>query len=181
MSHAGRLLVATPLIGDPNFERTVVLLLAHAPDAGAFGVVLNRPTDLIVGDVADGWEQRVTAPGVVFLGGPVDTDSLIGLARRGGDDERFAPLVGELGTVDLAHPPDPDEPGWAGLRLFLGSAGWAAGQLEDEVGEGAWWVVDAAPDDIVTSDPDGLWARVVRRQPGRMAWFANCPLDPSAN
>ena len=119
---------------------------------------------------------------MVFLGGPVDTESLLGLGRRGGPDDRFAPLVGELGTVDLSRPIEPGETGWAGLRLFLGSAGWAPGQLEDEVADGAWWLADAAPDDIATGDPDGLWSRVVRRQPGRTApGSPNCPLDPTAN
>ncbi|MCB0977715.1 MAG: YqgE/AlgH family protein [Acidimicrobiales bacterium] len=181
MSHAGRLLVATPLIGDPNFERTVVALLAHDRETGAFGLVLNRPSDMLVRDVTEGWDRSVAAPGVVFFGGPVDTESLIGLARGGSGDDRFAPLVGELGTIDLARPPGDEHPPWFGLRLFLGSAGWGPGQLEAEISDGAWWVVDAAPDDIATGDPDGLWGRVVRRQSGRLAWFANCPLDPTAN
>ena len=70
MSQAGRLLVATPLIGDPNFERTVVLLLAHGGD-GAFGVVVNRPSDTAVFEVAEEWATQVAAPGVVFVGGLV--------------------------------------------------------------------------------------------------------------
>jgi putative transcriptional regulator len=181
VSHAGRLLVATPILGDPNFERTVVLLLAHDRGSGAFGLVLNRPSDTTVTEVAIDWSDQVAAPGVVFIGGPVDTESLIGLCRRGGPDDRFAPLVGDLGTVDLTRPVASDEPAWPGLRLFLGSAGWAPGQLEDEIADGAWWLVDAAPDDIVTSNPDDLWRQVVRRLPGRLAWFAHCPLDPTAN
>lgn len=181
MSHAGRLLVATPLIADPHFERTVVAVLSHDRDNGAFGLVLNRPSPLVVEDVAEGWGGVVAAPAVVFIGGPVADESLIGLARGGGGDERFAPLVGEWGTVDLTRPPLEEDPGWVGVRLFLGSAGWAPGQLEDEVSEGAWWVVDAAPDDIATGEPDGLWRRVVRRQAGRVSWFSNCPYDPTSN
>ena len=181
MSHAGRLLVATPLIGDPNFERTVVLLLAHGAD-GAFGLVLNRPTGTTVVEALDEWAPHTTSPAVVFFGGPVDTDAVIGLARPGpATGDRCASLAGEFGTVDLNEPPDDAGWGLAGLRLFAGSAGWTVGQLEDEIAEGAWWVVDAAPDDVLTSDPDRLWASVVRRQGGHLAWFANCPLDPSSN
>ena len=82
MSFTGRLLVATPLIGDPHFERTVVLLLAHS-EAGAYGVVLNRPTEVPVAEVAPEWAGLVSAPGVVFVGGPVDPGATIGLALAG--------------------------------------------------------------------------------------------------
>ncbi len=181
MSHIGRLLVATPLIGDPNFERTVILLLAHGPD-GAFGVVVNRPSDTTVGEVAEGWVPQVSAPGVLFVGGPVGEDTVVGLARRGREPvEHFGEVAGDLGTIDLHHPPAPGEHPWRGVRLFAGSAGWAPGQLEDELREGAWWAVDAEPDDPLTGDPEGLWARVLRRQQGSVAWFANHPDDPTAN
>jgi len=182
VSHAGRLLVATPLIGDPNFERTVVLLLAHGHE-GAFGVVINRPSETTVVEVAEAWADQVAAPGVVFVGGPVSGDSVLGIARAGADPgPTFGALVGDLGTVDLHAPPPPTGAHrWLGLRLFAGSSGWAPGQLEDELAEGAWWAVDTEPDDLVTTDPSGLWARVLRRQAGQVAWFANHPLDTSAN
>lgn len=179
MSHVGRLLVATPLIGDPTFERTVVLLLAHG-DGGAFGLVLNRPSETSVDEVIEGWSDSITSPALVFVGGPVNPDEVIGLARRGGPDDDFASLVGELGTVDLHRPPPPDHT-WPALRLYAGAAGWSPGQLEDEIAEGAWWAVDAAPDDVHTGDPATLWERVLRRQGGPVAWYANCPRDPSAN
>lgn len=181
MSQAGRLLVATPLIGDPNFDRTVILLLAHGAD-GAFGVVINRPSETAVDEVAEEWAAHASAPAVVFVGGPVGSDAVVGLARSGTEPEAtFGRLVGDVGTIDLhAPPPDGHRP-WQGLRLFAGSAGWAPGQLEDELAEGAWWAVDARADDVLTSDPSGLWVRVLRRQPGQVAWFANHPVDPTAN
>ena len=179
--HRGRLLVATPLIGDPSFERTVVLLLDHG-DEGAFGMVLNRPSEVPVDEVAPEWAGHVSAPGVLFIGGPVRSEQVLGLARaHDRHAEHFESIVGDLGTVDLHQEPDDGPSNWEGLRLFAGSAGWAPGQLEDELAEGAWWAVDAVPDDVLTSRPDDLWARVLRRQPGEVAWFANCPRDPSAN
>ncbi|CAN5764346.1 YqgE/AlgH family protein [soil metagenome] len=181
MSQAGRLLVATPLIGDPNFERTVVLILAHGAE-GSFGVVINRPSETPVAEVADEWAAQVAAPAVVFVGGPVGSDAVVGIARCGSEPgPSFGRLVGDLGTVDLHRPPLDGEQPWSGVRLFAGSAGWAPGQLEDELGEGAWWVVDPEADDLVTTDPSGLWARVLRRQHGQVAWFANHPRDPSEN
>lgn len=161
-SLAGRLLVATPLIGDDTFRRTVVLLLAHS-DEGAFGVILNRPTDQPAAELLVGWGHRAAAPGVVFVGGPVDSDSVVGLARAG--------------AVDLHLDPDdvPDAPDE--IRLYAGQSGWGPGQLEDEIGTRAWWLIDAEDDDTLTHDPDHLWERVLRRQPGSTAWFANHPED----
>jgi putative transcriptional regulator len=181
VSQVGRLLVATPLIADPNFERTVVLLLAHGAE-GAFGVVLNRPSDTRVDEVAPAWTPAAAAPGVVFVGGPVGRDAVLGLGRSpllGPDDE--ASLIGDCGTVDLHAEPDEGPTPWSTVRLFAGSAGWAAGQLEDELSEGAWWALPAEPGDVTTADPEHLWARVLRRQRGELAWFANHPDDPSSN
>ncbi|WCO67423.1 YqgE/AlgH family protein [Iamia majanohamensis] len=161
-SHAGRLLVATPLIGDGTFHQTVVHLIAHS-DEGAFGVILNRPSDTPAHEVLVGWGARAAAPGVVFVGGPVDGDTVVGL--------------GVDGSVDLQADPDevPDAP--EEVRLFAGRAGWGPGQLEEELGQQAWWVVDAAPGDLLTRDPAGLWQRVLRRQPRPTAWYANYPDD----
>lgn len=181
MSLAGRLLVATPLIADPNFERTVVLLLAHGPQ-GAFGVVVNRPSDTAAAEVAPEWAALAAAPGVVFVGGPVSQDAVLALGRgaalvAAGEDV----IVGDCGPVDLHRPPEGGAQPWDEVRLFAGSAGWAPGQLEDELAEGAWWPVDAEAADVTTSDPEGLWRRVLRRQHGEVAWYANHPDDPTAN
>ena len=182
VSFAGRLLVATPLIGDPHFERSVVLLLTHN-DEGAFGLVLNRPSETPVGEVVPDWADRVTPPDRIFVGGPVAPDAVVGIGRPAQEPAGggFVALVGGLGSVDLGRPPAGDEAPWTQLRLFAGSAGWAVGQLEDELREGAWWLVDAEPYDLLTDDPDQLWRQVLRDQPGTTGWFANCPLDPSAN
>lgn len=184
-SHTARLLVATPLIGDTHFERSVVLLLAHGAE-GAFGVIVNRPSDTLVDEVAPQWRGHVTWPASVFIGGPVAPDTLVGLGRPMDAESvsGFTAMGAGLGVVDLTRPPPTDSADasrWAGLRLFAGSAGWAPGQVEDEIADGAWWPVDPAPDDILTADPAGLWQRVVRRQKGTTAWFANCPVDVSAN
>jgi putative transcriptional regulator len=163
---AGRLLVATPLLGDPNFERTVVLMLAHGAE-GAFGLVINRPTGTRADELVPGWGERAAAPAVRFHGGPVGQNGVIGLHRGG--------------TIDLNVPPDETADPPDTVRLFAGSAGWAAGQLEDELSEGAWWVLDAEPDDPFVADPDELWSAVLRRQSGTLAWFANHPADPTVN
>jgi len=80
-STAGQLLIAEPLLGDPNFERTVVLMIEHTAD-GALGVVLNRPTDVEVASVLDGWAELAAPPAVVYRGGPVEPNGVLALARR---------------------------------------------------------------------------------------------------
>jgi putative transcriptional regulator len=179
----GRLLVAGPSLIDPNFFRTVVLVLEHTDD-GALGIVLNRPSPMRVADPLPRWEPVAAAPAVVFVGGPVGDGVAIGIgsvpARPDGEDAGFQPVVGTLASVDLAREPDEIAPvEW--IRVFAGYAGWAAGQLEEELELGGWLVVDALADDVSSSDPAGLWRAVLKRQPGRVAWLANFPDDPRAN
>lgn len=178
----GRLLVATPVLGDPNFERTVVLLLEHSEE-GAVGLVLNRPSETEVCEPLPGWDGLTASPSVIFVGGPVEQKAVIGLARRGAAaaDDRWRPLVGGVGIVDLGRGPDDLLAAIEDLRLFAGYAGWGAGQLEGEIAAGAWWVVDAAPDDACSRRPERLWTTVLRRQRPRLAMYAHFPADPSFN
>lgn len=162
----GRLLVATPELPDPAFSHTVVLLLA-AQDEGSLGIVLNRPSDSRVDEVLPRWADHVSAPGVMFFGGPVGLDSVVGLSS----ENRTVDLAGDL-------PSELEEPD---LRLFAGSAGWGAEQLEIEIQDGSWWVFESEPGDATTSDPSTLWPRVLRRQGGRTAWFALATANPTFN
>jgi len=186
-STKGRLLLASPPLVDPNFARSVVLMLEHS-DGGALGLVLNRPSGEEVVPGLEAWEHLVDPPSVVFGGGPVDTDALIGLARAEPPtgDEGFAPLSeppmpAGLGTVDLELSPEEVAAGFSGLRIFRGYAGWGPGQLDAELEIGGWIVLAVEPEDVFTDDPDDLWRRVLRRQPGRLAWLATCPDDLSWN
>jgi putative transcriptional regulator len=186
-STAGRLLVASPALGDPNFERTVVLMLEHTGD-GAVGLVLNRPSALELSGALPEWDGYAASPAVVFVGGPVSQGSVIALARARGDTEgsetdAWTPIarLDGLGVIDLGK--DPYEHGVAveEVRVFTGYAGWGGGQLESELREGAWFVVDAVTDDALATDPESLWPAVLRRQGGALARLALYPPDPSVN
>jgi putative transcriptional regulator len=181
-SHRGRLLVATPVIGDANFERTVVLLLEHGDD-GALGLVLNRPTDVAVLDPLPEWNGFAAEPSVVFVGGPVEQGAAIGLARtRDGDaTEGWSPVLGHIGTLDLSRDPTDLDVDIEQVRVYAGYAGWGPGQLEGELDADAWLILDARPDDVLCDEPDGLWSRVLRRQGGDLALLSYCPSDPSSN
>jgi putative transcriptional regulator len=184
---AGRLLVAAPVLHDPNFARTVVLLLDH-DEQGTLGIVINRPTELPVSQILSSWSELTTGPEVVFQGGPVGLDSALGLAELGaafqpGDEEPLGwrQVYGSIGLVDLDAPPEVLAAEVRSLRIFAGYAGWGAGQLDGELEQGAWYVVESAPGDAFSSRPEGLWRSVLRRQHGELAFVATAPDDPSLN
>jgi putative transcriptional regulator len=179
----GRLLVASPLLREPTFHRTVILLLDHS-DAGAMGLVLNRPLPVDVDAVLPAWQPHVTAPGRLFRGGPVGPDTALGVVAVPGDGaepEGVRRLRSSIGLVDLDADPATVVGGIAGLRIFAGYAGWSAGQLEGEIGDGAWHVVAAEARDPFTDGPEQLWRSVLRRQRGDLAFLASYPDDPSLN
>jgi len=173
--------VATPPLDDPNFDRTVVYMLEHTRD-GAVGVVLNRPTDLVLPEPLSRWSEHLSPPSVLFQGGPVELDALIALGRLDGPaDEAWSPVVGDLGSVDLAHDPVVVAEHVRQLRVFRGYSGWGPYQLDGELAEGSWMVLPAEHADVFTTQPDDLWRAVLRRQGGRLAWAARAPDNLSAN
>jgi putative transcriptional regulator len=182
----GRLIVANPLLPDPNFDRTVVLLLACGPD-GALGLVLNRPSETGLAAPLPGWEQLAAAPPVVFVGGPVQHQAVICLAPAPAGTvpslppEAWNAILPDVGTLDLDLDPDGLQATFKQVRIFAGYAGWVAGQLEAEITAGAWWILDSVPDDPFSDDPETLWKRVLRRQGGPLALVASFPDDPRHN
>jgi putative transcriptional regulator len=191
----GKLLLATPPLVDPNFDRTVVLMLEHG-DEGALGLVLNRPTDEDVDELLPNWRPLITGAPVLFDGGPVEQAAVIGLAwvraepldvavdGVDGSDWVDGDEDGDegLGTVDLSEDPDAVVDRLEQLRLFRGYAGWGPGQLEDELAANAWIVVDADRSDAFTVAPQSLWRDVLRRQGGSLARMGDrIPDDVSEN
>jgi len=181
-SFTGKLLVATPKLEDPNFYRTVILIVAHDAE-GAFGVVLNRPLDAQLSEHMPDWASLAAPPGVVFLGGPVEKVRALGLGRRrwAPPCPGWTPLNDEVGLVDLTIEPWRLGTPLDEVRVFTGYAGWTAGQLDAEVAEDAWFVVEALAGDAFTRNPESLWQEVVRRQHGKIAMYAHYPADPSVN
>jgi putative transcriptional regulator len=149
---------------DANFDGTVVYLTST--DDGAAGVVLNRPTDIAVVTVLPDLAPLASEPAVVFHGGPVSDDHALVVGRRGD-------------AVDMLEPDGSasvDE-----VRVFAGYAGWEAGQLEREIAERAWFVLEGAISDIFSPDPTGLWRSVFGRQSGRLRRYRTYPDDLSLN
>ena len=179
-STKGMLLVATPEMGDPNFSRSVLLMIEHNDD-GALGLVLNRPMDISAADAVPEWANLIEPPGLLHSGGPVSEGTIVGLgsAPEGGHP-CVTPLLGLLGLLDLHSDPG-DAPGVTAVRLFAGYSGWSAGQLEVELAVGSWFVLEAQTSDVTTADPEGLWSTVLARQGGLLGQMATYPDDPSLN
>ena len=179
--HTGRLLVAMPVLDDPAFNRSVVLLIDHDED-GALGVVLNRASEVPVTEATDALIDLIPAPGVLFGGGPVEPDALVAIGRANDDAVRTdTTFVEGLRLVDLDQDPVIAGVELTQVRLFAGYAGWAPGQLEHEVWHGAWAVVDSEPSDVFTDRPETLWRDVLARQPGRLRLLADFPADAALN
>jgi putative transcriptional regulator len=153
MSFAGSFLVARPVLRDPTFFQTVVLLLAHTDD-GAFGLVVNRPTTV------EGW------PFPVFGGGPCPSPGLILLhghaewVAEGGSKQEIAPgiFVGDPTVLERATEAESTEA--VRLRAFLGYSGWGSGQLENELAAGAWAVIPATGELLFGAPVEELWERL---------------------
>lgn len=181
---SGQLLVATPALVDGHFRRSVVLVLDHDDD-GALGVILNRRTTIEVDDVLPGWSSTVTAPGGVYEGGPVATDSALAvglLAADAGDEPvGWRKMFGRVGLVDLDAPSAVIEDALIGMRIYAGYAGWGGGQLESEIEEGSWLVLAAADTDLLHATPDTLWRDVLRRQDSELRLLSTYPDDPTLN
>jgi putative transcriptional regulator len=161
------LLVAGVGLGDPNFHQTVVLVLEWN-DEGAFGLVLNRPTDLAIDEHLPEVAHLAADPKTVHFGGPVQTEIAIGLDVTPGTNPAL---------VDLASPVDGD----LSVRVFAGYSGWGEMQLDQEIATQAWHVSRWIPADLRPGHGPALWRTVLRRQPGTVAFESLYPDDLAAN
>ena len=174
----GKLLVSSPSLHDPNFRKTVVLI-AHHDDDGAMGLVLSRPSDVTGATAAPALDGLPGADDPVFVGGPVEPTALMVLAEFDDVDEAAAPIFGRLGFMPADA--EPQDLAIQRLRIFAGYSGWSSGQLEAELDEPAWLIVDAEADDAFASDPDELWRSVLRRHGGPLTLMERMPFDPGLN
>jgi putative transcriptional regulator len=155
-----------PQLLDPNFRRTVVLLIHHDAD-GTFGVVLNRPTELTATDLCTtlriGWRGEPEKE--IGWGGPVQPQTgwmLFGEeALLGSDDVKpVGDGIGFAGSLEVLRRIAEDPP--QELQLLLGYAGWGPGQLESELSDGAWLLAPVSRDVVFEVEPADMWEHVVR-------------------
>ncbi|WP_229251097.1 YqgE/AlgH family protein [Emticicia sp. BO119] len=176
----GKLLIAEPFLGDPNFERSVVLLCEHN-STGSFGLVLNQTTSLHLDDVI----ENVYGELPLFIGGPVEQNTLHFIHRLGnqiegavdigngiywsGDFESVKTLI-NIGKVSEND-----------IRLFIGYSGWSAGQLVDEMNRNSWIVSETDAHFIFDTPADQFWRAILKSMGGEYKVLSNYPTDPRLN
>ena len=179
-SLAGRLLLASTTLQDPNFLRTVVLIGMHS-EQGALGLVLNRASPATVGEAVPELEEMMGQEEPVYIGGPVQPGVIVLLAEFLDPDAAGILVAGRIGLPAPDAPLESLQDATARRRVFAGYAGWGEGQLDAEMEQGDWITHDPSPDDIFTQAPGALWSEVLTRKGGKYALIARMPLDPSVN
>lgn len=158
----GMFLVAGRDLKDPNFARTVVLLVGYGEE-GAVGVIVNRPSTARLPDLLPEVEAADELP-PVYLGGPVAPAQMLMLVRSSSQPEEADAVFEDIYVSSsrtllerLASE------GGADLRVYAGYAGWAPGQLDWEIERGGWWLIPADAESIFDRDPDDVWPQLIRR------------------
>ena len=175
---AGKLLIAEPLLNDPNFARSVVLLCEHGAE-GSLGFVLNQATEYTLQDVLPELVAGAQVP--IFQGGPVQADTLHMIHSYPGNDGLeivkgvfWGGSYDSLRKIALLH-------NTSSLRLFMGYSGWGPGQLQHEMEEGTWLVADATAHLLFNTQPQDIWKRAIEGLGSKYAFLSNMPTDPLFN
>jgi putative transcriptional regulator len=177
----GQLLIAGPQLVDPNFWRTVVLVVDHTED-GAFGMVLNRPSETSVAEAVPELEALVEADEPLFIGGPVQPSTVITLARFTDAEDAALHAFDDIGVLGTGGPPlDELAERVVAARAYVGHSGWGPGQLDSELERGDWILERARREDVFSASVRELWSEVLTRKGGSYALVARMPLDPSLN
>lgn len=175
----GQLLIASPQLGDPNFERSVILITEH-DESGAMGIVLNRPSESEVTAVIPDLTP-IAGEEPIFVGGPVQPEALVVLGEFADPDKAAWIVVADVGLVsaqtELEELPAAVRRG----RVYAGFSGWGPGQLEQEIEAEAWIIESPLPRELFPDDPEALWHDVLDRKGGEYALVARMPDDPSMN
>ena len=171
----GKLLVASRSLGDPDFARTVVLLVRY-DEKGALGLILNRRTDVPLSRVLD-LEAAKDRSDPVYLGGPVGPSAMFALFASSARMEKAENIFGRVYLISdkalfeqtISARPDPGV-----FHVYLGYAGWTQDQLRNEAQSGAWFVFPADTATVFNSDPDSLWLQMIQKTELQLATTENC-------
>jgi putative transcriptional regulator len=172
---AGHFLISEIDLKDPNFRRTVVLMITH-DEQGAFGLVVNRPSRFTLGDLVEGMAGSPAAAIPVFIGGPVQQevlfllheefpghpiDAALGQPIEGVMSEPATLSLIEFLKTEWSELPEAGRPA---VRLYAGYSGWGSGQLENELRLESWLVMKATREIIFRPDAGGAWEDAFARK-----------------
>jgi putative transcriptional regulator len=178
---AGKLLIASRTLRDPNFAQTVILLVRSNAD-GVVGLVLNQRTDIPLSRVLEHFEAGKGRSDFAYLGGPVETSAVFALSRSKAKLDGAEPVLGDtylISTKSVFEKAIAARPDSASLHVYLGYAGWSNDQLRAEVKTGSWFIFPGDAETVFDSDPDALWRemiqktelKLVRSDPRALGWL----------
>lgn len=181
----GQLLVAAPGMLSADFARSVILIVEHNAQM-TFGVNLASRSDVAVFNVLPEWLPVVAKPQALYIGGPLNQQSVVGLAmsKKGVDldkHQQLNRLAPRLAHVDLRADPEDLANYIDGMRMFAGYAEWAPGQLDSEIERGDWYVTPALAQDVLTPGAADLWSDVMKRQPMPLPLYSTFPAEIEDN
>ena len=165
------LLVASRDLADPNFAKTVILLV-HYDDHSVLGLTINRHTDVAVSRLFEGSKAAKTREDSIYLGGPVEISTVFALLDSRDKVKGVQPVFGEtylIATKALLEQAIATRPDPANFHVYLGYAGWTNEQLKKEVALGMWFIFQANTDMVFDADPDSLWQRLIKKTEQTMA------------
>jgi putative transcriptional regulator len=164
----GMLLVASKDLGDPNFSEAVILLIAYGAN-GTMGVIINRASNVKLASVLPKIKSLRKRGDVIYLGGPVVTNTVLLLIRSAKQPEDSLAILDDVyasSSIPALQHQLERKGSKEQLRAYVGHAGWAPGQLEAEVERGDWYVTPADADSVFTAAPEGLWRALLPRVEG---------------
>jgi putative transcriptional regulator len=158
-------LVASRDLADPNFSKTVILLV-HYDDDSVLGLIVNRHTDVPISRLFEGLKAAKDRADSIYLGGPVEISTVFGLLESRDKLKDAAPVFGEtylLSTKALLEKTVATRPDPGVFHVYCGYAGWTHEQLKNEVNLGMWFIFHADNATVFDSNPDSLWQRMIRK------------------
>src|SRR5581483_2112201 len=177
----GKLLLAAAELGDPNFAKTVILIVDYDPEKGTSGLVINHRSEVPLAKVFP--DVKTAASDPVYQGGPVEPTAAQALLRSATRPESATRVFGDLcvtGSKELIEKCVAAAAAPSSFRLYVGYGGWGPGQLEHEVELGAWDVLNGRAAIVFDNDTDTLWKRLDEAAHSRIAWnlFSRPPQAP---
>ncbi len=175
---AGKFLVASRDLGDPNFSETVILLIRYDEEQGAMGLVVNRWSDLPLSRVFHDLKDAKDRTDEAYMGGPVEPGNVLALLKsstKPDEAQRVFANVYLVSSKALLEKALADRAEPSVFHVYLGYAGWGPGQLEHEVELGAWHIMPPDVASVFDSDPETVWPRLIRRTELRIAQLVGCP------
>jgi len=176
----GIILISEPVLSDFYFRQSVVLLAEHNEE-GTFGVIINKPIQTMVSEIMQEFDG-FGAP--VYLGGPVQTDSIFFIHTLPGVDGSLKILEGLYWGGDISLIKNMARSGVLhekNIRFFAGYSGWHPQQLDREIGENSWVLSQTTVREVISSPPEQMWRDHIRAMGKDYAIWANFPADPAMN